>query len=207
MSVKKLLILSATGVAALGATAAYAGGPDFAPAPVPAFEPMVYVEGYLGYADVDWRNFALSPFTAFSDNSRGGFTGGGDIGYQFTPHLGVEFGGYWLPRVRGSFFGIPVRVTSWFLYLAGKLTVPVYDRIDLFGKIGAGWRRLRGISPFGASDNDYWRPIFAGGATYHITHEFTASFQYIRFPARISSFTAAPAANLYLGGVGYQFAV
>jgi len=161
MSIKRNLVLAAAGLAALGTTAAMAGGPDVDIAPVaPQFVPYVYIEGNVGYAGVDWKSLNrrsdfINPardhiFKHTNSNGEGGFTGGVDLGYMFTRHFGIEGGWYWLPRVKGtSWGGFPygvynkeLRISSWFAYVAGKVVVPLFDNFDLFGKAGVAYRNL-----------------------------------------------------------------
>ena len=218
MSVKKLLVLAAAGIAAVSATSVFAGGPDHVAMPAaPAFEPQIYVEGHVGYAEQDWR--ALGPvnvFGSFGGNSRGGFTAGGDVGYQFVRNWAIEFGGFYLPRVRGTANGIVgvagtgLRITSWFIYLASKLTVPLFDHFDIYGKAGGAYRQLRYRGNLVPGNVGQWAPYFAAGAQYLITDNWTASIQYTNIPALIRSANPArnaPTANLYTFALGYQFAV
>jgi len=91
MSIKKLLVLAAAGVAS---SAALAGGPVkyTAPAAMPA--PVnnntgVYIEGLGGY-----NRYALSDVTPASDDSNwnhgsGNWAFGADIGYQFQQFFAV----------------------------------------------------------------------------------------------------------------------
>lgn len=209
MSVKKNLILAAAGVvAAIGATAALAGGPDVMPV-APAFQPSVYVEGHAGYALQRWTSVGL--FTTVGSNGTGGFTAGGDIGYQFTRHLALEFGGFYLPRVTGTFGAGTRNISNWFLYGAAKVSVPVYTNIDLFAKFGAVWRQLRhsGTAAIAGGTGNYWRPLFAAGANYHVNENWNVGFQYMLVPNNIlaAANRTAPSANLFTGFIGYSFAV
>lgn len=229
MSVKKLLVLSAAGLAALGVTVAFAGGPEEMPMPpaAPVFQQLVYIEGNLGYAIVDWRHFSTTPFFTLTHNSEGGFVYGGDIGYQFMRNFAIEGGIYRLPEAEGTnigiidnvvygTFGAPLDIHSWFIYLAGKITVPLYENFDLFGKVGVAYRQLSFNSPtipplfLGSPPTQgYWDPVFAGGLNYMFTPNWTANLQYMRVPAflRNGDTRQAPSANLFTGGVGFQFSV
>lgn len=224
MSVKKILILSAAVAAAMGATAALAGGPEY----VPGYQPHVYVEGNVGYAWIDWRNFAFTPFlfgfnNNNNNNNQGGFAGGGDIGYMFTRNLGLEVGAYYLPRVNGNdfFFGNPLTVNNWFGYIGGRISVPIYQNIDLFGKVGAAWRSLNwtgaGAGALGLGNSTYWAPMFAVGGKYQINDNWSVNVMYTRvagnntFSGNNNVFGVnsrlAPPVNMVTGGIGYEFAV
>jgi OmpA-OmpF porin, OOP family len=229
MSVKKLLLLLSAGLATIGMSVAMAGGPEpltpTAPPEVPGFQPTIYLDGNLGYAVMDWKEFnSVSgpvPFDRITSNSSGGFTFGGDVGYQFAKYFGAEVGAYYLPRVKGRasdfdpfVFDKELRVNSWFAYFAGKIVVPVFDCIDLFGKIGVAYRHINfsgpGIDDGVSRSNDYWRPMFAAGGIYHINENWSVNAQYIRMPGYVHSHPLtrrSPPADLFTLGIGYQFAV
>jgi OmpA-OmpF porin, OOP family len=226
MSVKKLLVLTAAaGVVSLGSAAALAGGPDIAP----AFQQGVYVEGYVGYALNRYDMNRPGPFslagTTLSSNKSGGFTFGFDVGYQFTRHLALELGWFYLPRVKGNGVVLnannalvnagQVKVNSWFAYLAGKFNVPVpmVDNLDVFGKFGVAYRNLNYSAAAGTvftNDTGYWTPMFAAGLQYMFTPAWSATFQWIHLPGYFKATPAsrqAPNANLFLFGIGYFFAI
>lgn len=196
MSVKKLLVLGAAGLAAIGVTAAMAGGPDHMAMPSEhGFQKSVYVDLHGGAAESDWREFnsngvigasSDSSFIA-TTNRRGGWTGGVDFGYNITQHIAAEAGWFYLPRVSAKGSGSAVNgaavqsattsanVRSWFAYVAAKLTVPtiIVDHLDLFGKVGVAYRALK----YGTSSTDatlkavmgnghYWAPVFGAGIQY-----------------------------------------
>lgn len=225
MSVKKIILTAGVIASAVGASAAMAGGPDNVAMPVtPAFQPNVYVEVHAGYADANWNRFrGIYNTAALGHDPRGGFTFGGDIGYQFMRNLGVEVGAFYLPRVSGTTGATPVgttipagvgnRTTSWFAYAAGKLTVPVYDNLDVYGKLGAAYRRLDNNGA-GVPNNGYWTPVFGAGIEYMATQNVSVSAQYMRLPGYAAAATSnaravrrSPAADLYTLAVGYKFAV
>lgn len=238
LSVKKFLAYSAVGlIAAMSAsTSAIAGGPDQMIMPAePAFQPVVYIEGHLGYARVNWHDLSPTvinpPFDYFSDNENGGFTGGVDIGYQFYRYFAVEGGWFYLPVVHGNLDPyrrnqkdrdeLGVRVTSWFVYLAAKLTVPVVDGFDLYGKIGVALRRVKytiqydrdndyDLGGFGGSEI-YFRPVFAVGGKYLFPGGWSISAQYMRVPGYLRVMAEpnrlSPAANVFTGAIGYEFPV
>lgn len=201
MSVKKLLVLSAAAaLAAIGATVAIAGGPDHMVMPSePAFQNSVYVDLHAGYADSDWTDFNANNLigaagtSLFAPNSHGhgGFAGGVDLGYTITPHIAVEGGWMYLPRVRGAVTALgttgatgvggvtfaalsTATVKSWLAYAAAKLSVPVAENFSLYGKIGAGYRALNYAVPattLGALTGvglhgHYWAPVFGAGLQY-----------------------------------------
>jgi len=246
MSVKKFLVLSAAGVAALAAAAAQAGGPDVMAAPAPAGDSGIYVDVDAGWVQSNWSNFwggglNTAPMVAggrgtgsVTSNARSGFTWGGDLGYQFNRHFSAELGWYKLPTAAGSqglvipmagFAGLQIR--SWALYFAGKISVPVYDDIDLFGKAGLAWRNLSysgtsmslpGVTNILGRTGHYWAPFLGFGGQWWITPEWSVNVQYLHIPAYTRNANVgmavgvdiknqAPSANLVVGGVGYKFAV
>ena len=221
MSVKKCLVLAAAGIASVGAAAALAGGPDqMVMPPAPAFQPKVYVEANAGYARVNWSRFAGTPFLAGASKERGGFTYGFDGGYQFSRNLALELGWFYLPKVKGFANGTggfirpgALRLKSWFIYVAGKLTVPLLDNVDAYLKMGAAYRRLTwngaGVGS-GKTTNGYWRPVFAGGFSYMVSESWEINVQYLRLPGNLRESVAtkrAPAANVWTASLGYAFPV
>lgn len=199
MSVKKLLVLSAAGLASVAAVAAFAGGPDVAPAPVPAPSYQgFYVQGDVGYAYTPWQN--LFGAGTFSENF---FAVGGDIGYQWSRYLAVEFGGFWHNNT--TFAG--VTLSDWFLFSALKLMAPLpwIDGVDIYGKAGAAYRRIS-VSFGGFSANNWFvRPLFALGLQYNINDAWFAKVQWM-YVDGVNRF-AIPSTNQFTVGLGYKFSV
>lgn len=245
MSVKKLLVLSAAAFAAMGATAVLAGGPDHMAMPSePAFQNSVYVEGHLGYAQSNWNDFnsnnvigtaGTSSTSVYSPtkHGKGGFTGGADLGYTITQHIAVEGGWFYVPQVNAQGNGsasAPVNlnsantatVKSWFAYTAAKLSVPVMDNLDLFGKVGVAYRSLsytrsnaNATLAAVTGKGHYWAPVFGAGIQYNWA-SWILGAQYMYLPGNTNvnyantSFgapDAAPEINMYTGFVGYRFNV
>jgi len=243
MSVKKLLILAAAGIASVAATAAMAGGPDVVAAPAPDYS-GVYIQGDLGYANLNYKDAYSDYFhyydvdAKFSSNGTGGFTVGGALGYQFTRFLAAEVGAFYLPRVKGSAYSYnslagsessslgSFTINNWFLYMAGKLMAPVpwVDNLDIFFKAGVAYReaRLSGCIEYnGYSVNKQtlngWVPMFATGLMYWLNDNLYLKFQYMyvahyRDCLGVTGHSGGydveiPAAHLFLGGIGYKFAM
>ncbi|PHQ78523.1 MAG: hypothetical protein COB66_08735 [Coxiella sp. (in: Bacteria)] len=213
MSIKKLLVLSAAGLAAAASTVAFAGGPDDMGPPVDHFTPSIYVEANAGYSFADWKRlientdtiWANSP-TTMKSGEEGGFAGGLDVGFNIYKHLAVELGGYWLPYVKGTSNGSAPPTSpsagsskgnqnNFMAYLAAKFSfaVPYVDGLDVFTKVGAMWRGMGNggmpVSSYGGL-HDYWNVIYGAGFGYDIMHSgFTANLQWMHMPG-------------YLGGSG-----
>lgn len=240
MSVKKLLVLTAAGLAAIGATAAMAGGPDHMAMPSePAFQNSVYLDGHVGYTQSNWTNFnannvvgarATSLFVP-TRNGKGGVTGGVDLGYNITQHIAAEAGWFYIPQVKSEGSGSTIdslvnassvkgTLHSWFAYMAAKLTVPVMENFDLFGKIGVAYRSIK-YSPHNTiagvtSHGHYWAPVFATGLQYTFAEAWMVGAQYMHLPGNSeinnarSAFgapNAAPELNQYTAFLGYKFNV
>lgn len=210
MSVKKLLVLSAAGLASVAAVAAFAGGPDVAPAPAPVPAPSyqgLYIQGDVGYAYVPFGNtYGLGLKNNF-------FTVGGDLGYQFTQHLAAEAGGFWHNNtsVRGP-FGSNLKITDWYLFLAGKLMAPLpwVDNVKVFGKAGVAFRRVGenlqflGFS-FGSTNHWFVRPLFGLGLQYNINDAWFTKVQWV-YVDGVNRFSV-PAINQFTLGLGYKFSI
>ena len=251
MSVKKLLILGAAGLAAIGATAILAGGPDHMAMPVePSFQNSVYLDVDLGYAQSNWNIFNSSRLIGTSASSlyyptsagKGGFSVGADLGYNITRHIAVEGAWYYLPEVaaavtatgRASPFSVAAGNTidahSWVAYTAAKLSVPVADNVDLYGKVGVGYRGLTYSFTPGtpavvnanaySGNGHYWTPVFGTGVQYN-WGSWMLGAQYLYVPGNDQRNNATPTAatttggapnaapevNLYTGFLGYKFNV
>jgi hypothetical protein len=244
MSVKKLLVLTAASLAAIGATAAMAGGPDHMAMPAePAFQNSIYLDGHVGYTQSNWTNFNSSNLmgatatSAFSptSNGKGGVTGGVDMGYNITQHIAAEAGWFYVPQVKGEGTTVVVgdlpaqatsvksKVNSWFAYMAAKLSVPVMENFDLFGKVGVAYRGLSyspaapASVPGGITNKGgYWAPVFGTGLQYTFAQAWMVGAQYMYLPGNSevnygnTSFgapNAAPEINMYTGFLGYKFNV
>lgn len=245
MSVKKLLVLTAASLVAIGATAVMAGGPDHMAMPAePAFQNSIYIDGHVGYAQVDWKNFnsnnvmGASGSSVYKPNSNGmgGWTGAVDLGYNITQNIAAEAGWFYLPQVKGNYVGgvaVPGAigstgtVNSWFAYMAAKLSVPVMQDLDLFGKVGVAYRSVKYSTPTVTSgagatafnqatgNGAYWAPMFATGLQYFFGN-WSVGAQYTYLPGHTDvnygapaygAPNAAPQANLYTAFLGYKFNV
>lgn len=245
MSVKKYLGLTAVGVASLAATTAMAGGPDTMVAPAPDYSGF-YIDVDVGYGESDWGHFAGGIFNptgraatpgTVTNNASGGFAWGGDIGYAFNQYFGFELGAYDLADVDGT-VGLGVsngaellpppnpssgnlRVESWILYAAGKLSIPLFENFDMFGKVGIAFRWLdysgSGVNgptagALGARyfiNNQHFATWIAGvGLQYWFTPEWSMNVQYLHIPGYYKAqelAQQAPKVNLIVAGIGYKF--
>lgn len=239
MSLKKYLSLAVAGAATVVASSASAGGVEVAPAPSYS---GFYIEGDIGYARVKWNDFQGGIFNPVgvgsitglaggttSDGS-GGFAWGGDVGYQFNQYFSAEMGAYSLPSVSGNVrtTGNPnvatdaAKVSSWLLYAAGKLSVPLFRNLDMFGKLGVAWRFLSYSGPGLAltdgatgqlnsslfTNTHYAAVIFGTGMQYWLSPNWSLNLQYLHVPGRSKAEDFAqqsPNVNLIVGGVGYKF--
>jgi len=233
MSVKKFLIL-ATSFAAMSAIA---GGPDrLGMVMQPGFQNSLYLDAHLGYAQSNWSDFNASALIGQSgasnytptSNGNGGFSGGLDLGYNFTKNIALESGWFYLPKVNAPGTNISIgsvtipasataSVSSWMLYIAGKLSIPVIDSFDLYGKIGVGYRHMayNGINSALSTLSGigyYWTPVFAAGLEYTLdTWVLGAQYAYIPSNSEVNNANAtygapnaAPEVNLVTGFVGYK---
>lgn len=237
MTAKKISIVFVLFITGLYALFAFGGGPEvggsgeyYQTVFLPVFRPSMYIEGFLGYAAVDWRRMPDAdggfggggPFDPDFEgherisNGRGAFAGGGDLGFRFTRYLSAELGAYSLPHVKGVSDGTvtrtidtPLTISDGFGYVAGRAMVNLYANIDVFGKVGVAFRGLfYGGNELIRKNDGYARPVLAAGLKYQVDDYWMISFQYIYLPANLNArpVTArAPAANLILAGLGYAF--
>lgn len=225
MSVKKLLVLSAAGVASIAMTSAFAGGVDQYQAPTVSDNTGLYIEGNLGYAQTNVRNgyFGDALYNGISyKNKNGGWTFGADVGYQFMRYLALEVGGFYLPTFKATgYTGSSLKVKSWAGYGALKVIAPVTDQLDLFAKGGIGYMHVNasgtvwntpesdgtvtGLQGEGTVSN--WDPMFAVGADYNFTNNLLVNATLTHFQGKSQNGLTFPSANLWTVGIGYKFAV
>lgn len=233
MSVKKILLLSAAGVAAVSMSAAMAGGYTHEPA-APAADNGYYIEGHLGYArqnyfdNIKWRTTGTAGVNGNNNNNgRGGFAAGVDAGYKINRHFAVELGWFHLPDVNVMLISQPsAYLKSWVLYLAGKYMMPLpwMNSTDVFFKLGVAYRNATLPSAATASTaynvtsgkSTYVRPMFATGLDYSFSDAWSGIIQYAYFMGANNSFPFATAnsgalgtvaANVFTLGLGYKFTV
>ena len=214
MSIKKILVLAATGIAS---SAALAGGPVkyTAPAAMPASannNTGVYIEGLVGYNRYTFDDALPATGNASWDNGSGNWSFAADVGYQFQRYFSAELGGiYTLKAKYTNANGDSVNVQPWYAYLAGKMSVPVYDNISVFAKLGAGYQKIKNSNENltnGLYTSSNWGPMFGAGVAYNITPEFYITGQWLRFTGKIKDATInTTAPNIFLLGAGYKFAM
>ena len=236
MSVKKLLILTAAGVASVGATAAMAGGPDMMAAPAPV-ESYFYVEGNIGYAFQDYTNQARNAFAISgaasgptagpqSDGASGGLAYGGDVGYMFNQHIGLELGWTYLPQFVSTFpsgggnvgavTGLDLRNTgaAWGVV---KIAASITQSVDLFLKAGVSYKYGKLVfRNIGTVNMDELRPTFGAGGTYNFAQDWTAGISWMHFmgdtsysPASATTYVSVvtPTSDVVMFSLGYKFTV
>ena len=217
MSVKKLLILAAAGVAS-----ALAGGASNYSAPAASMSSEDQVGLYVGvnggWDQLGWKN-QVGTATGSSWNnaaSEGSFTLGADVGYSFNQYLAVELGGFWLPTEAKYTAASPANnltLKTWDLYLAGKGTVDLMDDVNLFGKLGVAYTHtdVSGTPTtisVATGDQGTWRPLFAAGLGYDFAQDWNVNAQYALILGRQSNGkTYSPNQNIYTLGVAYTFAM
>ena len=239
MSVKRLVTLATAGIAGVGVTsAALAGGFDYVPAP--SYVGM-YVGSNLGYAYRPWLKDA-STIVGFAKQAavlgsasrgNGGFTFGGDLGYQFSQYFAVEGGWYYLPELKfttnakispskiSPLVAGTYDVKSGMAYGAFKGMAPVCANTYIFSKLGVAYTYNRSSAassvalptleaPFSvAPRSNFWNPLFAAGIQYYFTPNWSVNAQYTFVPGyrgvSSSRFAAVPAIHLFTVALGYKF--
>lgn len=230
MSIKKLLILSAAGFAAVTSAAAFAGGPDEM-SPQSLFTPAIYVDAHGGYSFYNWKNLVDNVTTIFNNeggmtqNENGGWIGGLDVGLQIFKNIAVEVGGFYLPTVKGEanqnitnsatgcgvsgFTCVNSTQYNWMAYAAGKFSVdmPYVEGLDMFAKVGAVWRAMSNENQIvqGRSGlRNYWDVIYGAGFEYDLMHTgFRVGVQWLRIPQNIGG-TENPSLNADTADGGKQ---
>lgn len=99
-------------------------------------QPRLYLDGWVGQAASNHR-FFIEEQQAPSASLH--FGGGGALGLQFNPYVGLEVGAMTLPRIYYSLAPmLPVFILNqnYFIDTAIKAILPVTSRLNLFGKLG-----------------------------------------------------------------------
>ncbi len=204
MTVKKIAIVTAVSVAALGMSSSFAGGHYTAPV---ADHSGVYVEVNAAAAmrNVE-ENSSLTATAATASagnfkNGKSGFSFGAGLGYAFSKTWGVEVGYQWLPKTdldaTGSYSTAlnaaslsaadKVNVKSWMMHMALKASLPVSDSVSAFSKFGVACThndvKLTGTSASSSAythsrDTSYMNTFFGVGLAYHIDSNWSVSLEY-----------------------------
>lgn len=204
-----------------------------------------YIEGNVGYANHPWTSDRtttvglenqLGVLTNLS-NINGGAIGGVDIGYEFNNYLALEGGWSYIPTVsynrdttvklpvgQTTFTlpqGLQVNINSGLAYLVGKGTVPVYDKLDAFGKLGLAYAYNHSNVNVPASlvnsttintvdHSNFWNALFGFGLQYSVMNNWRVNVQYDYVPGyneASASHFITPAIQLVTFGLGYKFFV
>ena len=179
-----------------------------------------YAELGSGYADTGYGDFynRLTGDAIDSDNINGGLTYLGDVGYEFLPHLSLEFGGGQLPEAKGRRQGEAeqTKIQSWFGYIAGRLDIDLSNAIGTYVKIGASYRSLTATRPSSNErEKDYAEPFLGVGFSYGFNRYFYASVEYnymaganylgsVPYNGRTLNI-GAPDTNLVQGKLGFKY--
>lgn len=203
MSVKKLLVLSAAGVATMAlSAAAFAGGPDT------AAKNGIYVEGGVGYV---YENFHDLNSTFYNSNQTGDFAAVVDAGYRWNQYLALEAGWFWLGTADVT--NTNIEVDNWAVYGAVKLMAPIMHNLDAFFKAGVAYRDSSASANVGGTtirdDATDVVPMFAGGVQYDIPqYNLFVAGQYAYIGRlRDNGGVVAPGAHVFTASLGYMFEV
>ena len=204
-----------------------------------------YVEGNVGYANHPWTNDRtttvglenqLGVLTNLS-NINGGAVGGVDVGYQFTRFLALEGGWSYIPtagynRIRTvtlpvgeTTFTLPqgkqVYINSGLAYIAAKGNIPLWNRLDAFGKLGAAYAYnntninvpaslVNSPTVHTTNSSNFWNALFGFGLQYSMLNNISFNVQYDYVPgyqeASANQFITPPI-QLVTFGVGYKFSL
>lgn len=205
----------------------------------------VYIEGNVGYAYHPYTQDRtttpglenqLGVLTNLS-NINGGAIGGVDAGYQFNRYLALEGGWSYIPSVgysrdvtvtlpvgQTTFIlpaGLQVDINSGFGYVAGKGSLPLYNRIDAFGKLGAAYvyndvnvpipaSLVNSPTVYTTNHSNFWSPLFAFGLQYNHESNLSLNVQYTYVPGyreASANHFITPDIQLITAGFGYKFFV
>ncbi len=203
----------------------------------------IYVEGNVGYAFHPWQNDRTTTVGLENQlgvlrklsNINGGAIGGVDVGYQFTRYLALEAGWSYIPTasynrsrtvtlpVAQTTFTLPqglqVDINSGLAYIAAKGSVPIFDKLDAFGKLGAAYvynssnvnvpaSLVNSPTVYTTDHSNFWNPLFGFGLQYAPLNNWSMNVQYDYVPGyneASASHFITPAIQLVTFGLGYKF--
>ncbi len=204
----------------------------------------IYVEANVGYANHPWTN-DRTPTSGLENqlgvlvktsNMNGGAIGGADIGYQFTPHIALEGGWFYIPKtsynryrtvelpVAQTTFTLPegtqVNINSGVAYLAFKGIIPIHEQFNAFAKLGAAYTYnstnvnlpaslVNSPTVYTTDHSNYWNPLLGFGLQYATMNNWLFNVQYNYVPAyrqASSNHFITPSIQTVTFGLGYKFA-
>ena len=225
MSVKKLLVLAAaaaTATAFAGGSTSYTMASNNTHVSSGAFSPYSYVDVNFGYGLTGLKKQAGSDATDTWKNSGNSWVYGGDIGYMFMKHLGIEFGGtgFTPAKIGDNGDGYEVKYKQYDLYVAAKMAFSLTNDLNLFGKVGVDYHHFK-VTDHDPVDVDFtanhFGPTFGAGLDYTFMPNLHATFQWrhlVSFSKAIAahhnvdgSAYTVPGQDLLTLGIGYNFAM
>lgn len=189
-----------------------------------AFSPNgLYTDLYLGYGYANWTKFTDKGHGAWAhiggirprSNATGAFNWGADLGYQFLPYAGLEFG-YFHPSV---VTGDSLNVSTPYIYMAGKASLPLFmDRFSIYAKLGAAYRSIHYSGPAAVSPYKdvqcNWQLIYGLGTEYYLSSHWKVSAQWLEMPKETfgaentgHSAKQVPRLDQLLFGLGFLFSI
>lgn len=175
----------------------------------------VYVDINAGYSFINWEDFSPTHHFTFTNNGRGGFTIGGDTGYEYSRYFAFELGWYYLPQVKyNTLNSVNFKVYQWAAYFGFTVFLPVSEKSNFFGKLALACRYIEfnsspgGVAPDGS--HYLWRALGALGWRYYFSPNWSMTVQYMYLPGEKNSTpgaVVAPVANLVTIGYSYKFEI
>ena len=233
MSIKRMLMLAAAGAASVASIGALAGTamPVTAAAPTTITSTPdrgIYVEGLAGYDRYGVENAYVTKADQSSfdfKNGNGNFAFGVDAGYQINKYFSAEASGIYVLPAKATIKGTKAEsdYKTYAAYVAGKISVPVYENFSVFTKLGVGYQHLTidnknyptGSHVPAKQTGSKVGPMFGAGVAYNITPAIYVSGEWLRFngqtkmhePSDTAKTNMVSTPNIFLVGVGYKFAL
>lgn len=187
---------------------------ESAAAPSP-FVPSFFADLQLGYGKSYTQFNGLGLGLQSIKNT--GVAGGGDLGYQFNPYLGVDVGFTIFSNVTGKVVApgtnsVTLAKSNYIADLALRAIFPI-QKFDIYGEIGPALSHINYVNQ--GNNGSVTRAVFFGaiGADYHFTDTVSLGAKFLGTTKNAGNTNAVPPALIVpahwaiLADLGFHFSV
>ena len=178
-----------------------------------------YLEANFGYAFVPYKQNMGTITKADAtpagvplswSNGNGGYTYGGDVGYQFIDYMAVELGIFRFPKATARLTTNQLKFnqfTSWAGYGALKFIAPIFHHFAIFAKAGAGYYMVNALplNTTAFQSKNRFVPVFGSGFDYSFDNSIMLNLSWTYFSDDSNTTAVVPHINAITAGIGYKF--